>query len=110
MLFSFIPHPKSENRPPSARRRSSRPGVEALEGRALLSGPGSLDPTFGSAGIVTTAFSGKSANLVSLLRQPDGKLVAVGAGMARYNTNGTLDTTFGSKGKVVVSADGGGAL
>src|SRR3954452_20837230 len=105
MLFSFIPHPTSARRQPSARCRSSRPGVEALEGRALLSGPGSRDPTFGSACIVTNAISWKSADVVSLLRQPDGKLLAVGAGMARYNANGTLDTTFGNKG-VVASADG----
>src|SRR4051794_30294735 len=109
MLSTLVPHPTSASRPSRGRCRSSRPGVEALEGRALLSGPGSLDPTFGSAGIVTTAFSGKDAHIRSLLLQPDGKLVAVGTGMARYNSNGALDTSFGSKGKVA-NADGAGAL
>ena len=46
-----------------------------------------------------TTFSGRdSAN--TLLVQPDGKLVAVGANMARYNVNGTLDSTFGKGGKI----------
>jgi uncharacterized delta-60 repeat protein len=44
-----------------------------------------------------------------LLLQPDGKLVAAGAGMARYNANGTLDTSFGKSGKVS-DASGAAAL
>jgi uncharacterized delta-60 repeat protein len=75
--------------------------LEALEGRALLSGAGSLDPTFGTGGIVTTAFSRTSADPANaVLYQPDGKLVAAGTDMARYNANGTLDASFGQGGKV----------
>jgi uncharacterized delta-60 repeat protein len=67
----------------------------------MMSGPGSLDPTFDTGGIVTTAFSGTSrdsANVV--LYQPDGKLVAAGTNMALYNANGTLDASFGKGGMV----------
>ena len=45
----------------------------------------------------------------SLLLQPDGKIVAAGVGMARYNANGTLDTSFGKSGKVA-GANGAAAL
>jgi uncharacterized delta-60 repeat protein len=68
---------------------------------------GSLDPTFGNGGIVTTDFGdtvdfGNSATL-----QPDGKIVMAGyAGpelhftVARYNADGTLDDTFDGDGWV----------
>jgi uncharacterized delta-60 repeat protein len=88
-----------------------RPQLETLEGRTLLSGAGSLDPTFGTGGIVTTAFSdtrSDSANVV--LYQPDGKLVAAGTNMARYNANGTLDTSFGKGGKVAAVNTSAAAL
>jgi uncharacterized delta-60 repeat protein len=74
---------------------------------------GSLDPTFGNGGIVTTDFGDQSqtnnmatANAVTI--QSNGQIV-VGGGIpgstgfpspavARYNTNGSLDTTFGTNG------------
>ena len=75
---------------------------------------GSLDPTFGIGGKVTTDFFnlGEFANDVAI--QSDGKILAVGPvnpdpidietivdfGMARYDTNGNLDPTFGIGGKV----------
>ncbi len=68
---------------------------------------GSLDTSFGTAGLVTTDFGGlffETARAITL--QPDGKVVAAGGvtgdfGLARYNPDGTLDTTFGVGGKVV---------
>ena len=70
-----------------------------------------LDPTFGTAGIVTTAIGtiGDQAHAVAI--QGDGKLVAAGYSiygappqwefaLARYNTDGSLDTTFNTSGKV----------
>ena len=73
---------------------------------------GSLDPSFGLDGKVTTDFFGNSDNAVAVAIQSDGKIVAAGPvfdapgnnilfGLARYNTNGSLDSTFGSGGKVI---------
>ena len=71
---------------------------------------GSLDPTFGNGGTVTTDFFGTEDDVFSVLIQSDGKIVAVGSAndpanfydfaAARYLANGTLDSTFGTGGKV----------
>jgi uncharacterized delta-60 repeat protein len=77
-------------------------------GIARYSANGTLDPTFGTGGLVTTDFGGfDQANGVAL--QPDGKIVVVGPlqgtfGVARYNPDGSLDSTFGSGGKVITDA------
>lgn len=72
---------------------------------------GSLDPTFDTDGIVITP-SGYSSVSVSLVLQPDGKIVVGGTyynsiehlfELARYNTNGSLDNSFGSGGSVATS-------
>ena len=73
--------------------------------------PGSLDTTFGSKGVVITAFSARYDEIDDMAIQSDGKIVAVGwssisdsgFSLARYNTNGSLDTTFGTGGKVSTS-------
>jgi uncharacterized delta-60 repeat protein len=80
---------------------------------------GTLDPTFGSNGVVGTTFpnegtaTGDGANALAF--QADGKIVVVGIvagvpgdnhedrGIARYNSDGTLDGTFGSGGLVRIS-------
>jgi uncharacterized delta-60 repeat protein len=74
---------------------------------------GSLDPTFGTDGKVTTPFTSGDATAYALALQPDGKLVAAGdsygrAGrfhfaMARYNPDGSLDSSFGDRGDVTTS-------
>src|SRR5437867_890974 len=71
---------------------------------------GSLDPTFGRTGRMTTAFGAAGSGVFALLLQPDGKLVAAGTAtnggsaydfaLVRYNANGSLDATFGTGGKV----------
>jgi uncharacterized delta-60 repeat protein len=70
---------------------------------------GSLDPTFGSGGKVTTDFAASFDRAYGLIVQGDGKLVAAGSvglgvesefALARYNPDGSLDATFGSGGKV----------
>jgi uncharacterized delta-60 repeat protein len=77
-------------------------------GIARYNANGTLDPTFGTGGLVTTDFGGfDQANGVAL--QPDGRIVVVGPlqgeiGVARYNSDGSLDSTFGSGGKVVTDA------
>ena len=78
---------------------------------ASFSQEGSLDNTFGSNGIVTTAVGDFSyANATAI--QADGKIVAAGTSsinniesftLTRYNTNGSLDATFGTAGIVTTS-------
>jgi len=78
---------------------------------------GTLDPTFGGDGRVTTRFNGASGSALAL--QPDGKLVVAGDAwfasprfvygfaLARYNTDGSLDPTFGNDGtRKVIVGDG----
>ena len=76
---------------------------------------GSLDSTFGSGGVVTTAFPGATATEIAsaVLQQPDGRILVGGTAqapgrtsptlgaLARYNPNGSLDSTFGSGGEVL---------
>src|SRR6266540_2276075 len=74
---------------------------------------GTLDPSFGTGGKVTTDFYGFTDHAqTGLVVQPDGKLVAAGASftfftggnydfaLARYNPDGTLDQSFGTGGVV----------
>jgi uncharacterized delta-60 repeat protein len=76
---------------------------------ARLEPDGSLDPSFGTAGRVTTSFGTNVTGSGGLL-QPDGRIVAVGflgfssgtIAAARYNTNGSLDLTFGSAGQLLL--------
>ena len=58
---------------------------------------GSLDTAFDSDGIVITDFSflSLSGYFYDTAVQADGKIVAVGSGLVRYNPDGTRDTTFG---------------
>jgi uncharacterized delta-60 repeat protein len=68
---------------------------------------GTLDPTFGSGGRVTTPFhDGAGANAVAV--QANGEIVAAGGtggihgrfAVARYDADGALDHSFGGDGKV----------
>jgi uncharacterized delta-60 repeat protein len=103
--------------------------VALLAGAALLSSStllmaqaGSLDPTFGTGGIVTTPNTTTGCAPCALALQTDGKIVVAGGAsasngaaevaVARYNTNGSLDPTFG-KGGIVTTSQGnisGGAF
>jgi uncharacterized delta-60 repeat protein len=74
---------------------------------------GALDPTFGSGGRVITSF-GFTSGALSVLIQPDGRIVAGGPvqqstrnwGLARYLPSGALDSTFGSAGKMTTDFGG----
>jgi uncharacterized delta-60 repeat protein len=65
---------------------------------------GSLDSTFGNAGIVTTDFGqGLESYAIAVMIQSDGKIAIAGESgyefmVARYNSDGALDTTFGNNG------------
>jgi uncharacterized delta-60 repeat protein len=71
---------------------------------------GDLDSTFGSGGLVTTDFFGRSNSANAIALQADGKIVVTGDALtasgppdisvARYNSDGTLDSSFGSGGRV----------
>jgi uncharacterized delta-60 repeat protein len=69
---------------------------------------GALDPTFGANGLASMLI-GVTGNFVSVVLQPDGKIVAAGGAVfsggrgydfvvARYLANGTLDPSFGEAG------------
>jgi len=88
---------------------------------------GTLDDSFGNAGLATTDFGGDSttaAAAYAVTIQADGKIVAAGwtsnadqqsgslyhgdFALARFNANGSLDVSFGNHG--LVTTDFGGSL
>lgn len=90
--------------------------VERLEDRTLLAAAGSLDPTFGIGGKVTTALDGFDFGY-ALAVQADGKVLVAGKtsadrlnydfALVRYSPDGTLDTSFGTGGVVTTDFAGG---
>jgi uncharacterized delta-60 repeat protein len=79
---------------------------------------GSLDPSFGVAGLVTTDFAGREDVASALVVLSDGTLVAAGAAtptgtlrlnfaLARYRRDGRLDRRFGDEGRVITDFAGG---
>ena len=80
---------------------------------ASSSAAGALDTSFGDNGVVMTDIDGHSDEAYSLVVQPDGKIVTLGAtwvypqdkprfALLRYNADGTPDDTFGDGGRVIV--------
>lgn len=80
---------------------------------------GSLDTTFGTGGVASTAFANSNVQGPdAILVQPDGKILAGGeallnsshapaeAAMARFNANGTIDSAFGTGGQVTDASAG----
>ena len=107
-------------RPQAVRTRTRRrvAALGSLAGVLLLlaaavaapaqAAPGDLDLTFSGDGKQTTDFGFGLSNAAATVRQPDGKIVAVGTdeghgsvdfALARYNANGSLDTSFAGDGK-----------
>jgi uncharacterized delta-60 repeat protein len=86
---------------------------------ARFTAAGTLDPTFGADGLVSTSFPAQPVSDAAdtVLVQPDGKILVGGqagisrrgillfAAMLRLNADGSLDTSFGTGGKVVNTAD-----
>ena len=75
---------------------------------------GTLDPSFGNSGQVTTDIGGHAYGYAITI-QADGKILVGGASqgssnldftLARYLPSGPLDSTFGTAGKVVTSSSG----
>ncbi|HVE59398.1 MAG TPA: FG-GAP-like repeat-containing protein [Pyrinomonadaceae bacterium] len=85
--------------------------VFGLISTALAASPGSLDPSFGTAGFVKTNILGTDF-LRDIAVQEDGKIVAVGGSgvsdftIVRYTANGALDPTFSGDGIAFVDFGG----
>ena len=87
---------------------------------ARLRANGTLDPTFGDGGRARVTFGPNANAPLSMLRQPDGKLLVAGetsqigvpgaydSAFARFKPDGTLDRSFGVQGKSVLSLVEGG--
>ncbi|MGB8983792.1 MAG: hypothetical protein WCC12_18120 [Anaerolineales bacterium] len=86
---------------------------------SALAAGGTLDPTFGTSGVVVTDLGGPSDTGINIVLQPDGKIILLGSAnldennpyyttsiLVRYNSNGTLDTTFGTGGTMSVDIRG----
>ena len=86
-------------------------GVKLVFATARYTNTGVLDTSFGSGGIVTTAFFSADAQANAIAIQSDGKIVVAGLGkntnndfsIVRYTSAGALDTGFGTGGKKQVS-------
>ncbi len=83
---------------------------------ARYNADGSLDTSFDGDGTVTTLVGASYSEATSLIRQPDGKIVAAGyatiAGnsdfaLVRYNPDGSLDSSFDGDGKVTTAVGPG---
>ena len=77
---------------------------------------GSADSSFASAGVARASFGSAQVSTRSVLVQPDGRIVLVGALIsdpsasselifARFMPNGSADTSFGSNGVAAASVD-----
>ena len=85
--------------------------ISAISALAASAQAASLDPTFGSAGITSTAFGSYGA-AAKVVVQADGRIVTAGQdalgdfALARYTTTGALDTSFNGTGKVTTTPSG----
>lgn len=117
----------------AGRRKDRRGGICGIDGRdhfalARYLPDGSLDPSFGEGGVVTTAvsFGAKGRIIQGFLNRgpfaleipPDGKLISVGASegiegrtifaLARFLPDGSLDRSSGMGGTVTTDFGNGG--
>ena len=86
---------------------------------ARFNADGSLDSRFGAGGRTLVDFGDRTAEVGSLLLQPDGKIIIAGSSgggfgnefndfaLARFNANGRLDLNFGADGKLKTHFEGG---
>jgi uncharacterized delta-60 repeat protein len=94
-------------------------GCWIFAGSAVAQTPGTLDPSFGTGGRVTTSFGGSTEAIHAVQALDDDRIVVVGESasgpntsnniaVARYLENGLIDTNFGTDG--VTRIDGGGGV
>jgi uncharacterized delta-60 repeat protein len=84
---------------------------------ARYNSDGTLDGSFGTAGMVITDFAGSNDQGGGVALQSDGKIVVAAVdtsvfdvldfGVVRYESNGALDATFGTGGRVTTDFAGG---
>lgn len=86
--------------------------VAHIPPRPVFAQAGTLDPTFGADGRVTTDFFGSREQARDVVVQRDGRIIAAGSAdnpargtrsdfaLARYNVDGSLDTSFSGDGRV----------
>lgn len=76
---------------------------------ARFNDDGTLDPSFGGTGWVTTAIGTSDDRALDVAVQPDGRIVVAGYGesdsgaefaVVRYDVDGSLDQSFGGTGRV----------
>jgi uncharacterized delta-60 repeat protein len=85
-------------------------GLLGVSAAANLPLAGSLDPSFGSGGVVTSPGS-QGSPIGGIAVQPDGKIVVVGFGsLARYLPDGSPDSSFGVGGYVATAISDSDAL
>jgi uncharacterized delta-60 repeat protein len=83
--------------------------ISSIDGALVrFNSDGTLDNSFGTAGKVTTDYTGGATErLYGTCLQPDGKIIVCGTAyvstdddfiVARYNSNGSLDNTFNGSG------------
>ena len=91
----------------SARRHAAAATLvlAALTAAATAITPGTVDPTFGSDGIVTADFGNTASQVDNLVVLSDGRIIALGRvpstggiQVARYLPDGSPDLTFGTNG------------
>jgi uncharacterized delta-60 repeat protein len=89
--------------------------VGALLPSAAQGAAGDLDATFSGDGKQRTDFGFGAAGALATVRQPDGKIVAVGEvsssdasdfALARYNPDGSLDASFSGDGRQTTNLGG----
>jgi uncharacterized delta-60 repeat protein len=93
-----------------------------MAGSAAASSDGTLDPTFGSGGLVRTFFSAGGAGASDVIALPDGDLVTagwavtgisfpfrinIGFALVQYGPSGALDPGFGTAGTVITEFSDG---
>jgi uncharacterized delta-60 repeat protein len=77
---------------------------------------GTLDPTFGTGGKVTTHFGAGSSTASAMVIRPNGKLLVGGSSgsanprftVVRFNPNGSLDASYGTGGAAITDFAPGG--
>ena len=79
---------------------------------AAIAAAGDPDPTFSGDGKLISDFGAGPSAAEAVVRQTDGKIVAVGAAdgnflVARYNLDGSLDPSFSGDGRVQTNFTGG---
>jgi uncharacterized delta-60 repeat protein len=81
-------------------------GINGDLALARLDPDGTLDPGFGTGGLVTTNLGTEGDDVRAVVVQPDGRIVVAGSAdediaFARYLPDGTLDASFGHGGSTI---------